>query len=57
MEQPFSAGPLQHILDTLKADHTSFMTIWRTNWRVDDRPAATERLSGNNACHTSSFVR
>jgi hypothetical protein len=45
MEKPLSADQLQHILETLKADHTNFMTIWRSNWRVDDRPAATERLA------------
>jgi hypothetical protein len=47
MEQPLSADQLQHILDTLKADHTNFMTIWRTHWRVDDRPAATDRLAAS----------
>ena len=40
---------LQHILETLKADHTDFMTIYRSSWRVDDRPAASTRLAGSVA--------
>jgi hypothetical protein len=40
---------LQHILETLKADHTDFMTIYRSSWRVDDRPAASKRLAGSVA--------
>jgi hypothetical protein len=47
MEQSLGPDQLQHLLDTLKADHTNFMTIWRTHWRVDDRPAASERLAGS----------
>jgi hypothetical protein len=43
------ARELQHILNTLKADHTEFMTIYRTSWRVDNRPAVRERLAGSVA--------
>ena len=38
---------LQHILETLKADHTEFMTIYRSSGRVDNRPAASKRLAGS----------
>ena len=44
MEQSSGPDQLQHILNTLKADHTDFMTIWRSHWRANDRPAVTERL-------------
>jgi hypothetical protein len=47
MEKPLRADQLQHILETLQSDHKNFMTIWRSTWRVDDRPAATERLTGS----------
>jgi hypothetical protein len=40
---------LQHILETLKADHTAFLTIYRSSWRVDDRPDVHTRLAGSVA--------
>jgi hypothetical protein len=33
----------------LKADHTEFMTIYRSAWRVDDRPEVHTRLAGSVA--------
>ena len=47
MEKPLRADQLQRILETLQADHKDFMTIWRSTWRADARPAATERLAGS----------
>jgi hypothetical protein len=47
MEQSLGPDQLQHILDTLKADHRQFMTIYRSSWRVDDRPNVHTRLAGS----------
>jgi hypothetical protein len=40
---------LQHILESLQADHKAFMAIHRSSWRVDDRPAVHTRLAGSVA--------
>ena len=41
MEQSLGPDQLQHILNTLKADHTDFMTIWRSHWRAVTIPTTS----------------